>query len=147
MADGYWEDVGTLEAYLKSHQDILDERVQVAVNGFQLRPGVWLGKGAEIDPSVELGGPGASSATTAWSGRARGSGEYCTLGRNVRIGDNAALQRSVVHDNTYLGAGGPDRRQRPRPRVATSARGSGARRAWCSATSASSVPTPSSRRG
>ena len=32
-------------------------------------------------------------------------GQYCTLGRNVRIGDNAVLQRSVVHDNTYLGSG------------------------------------------
>ena len=51
VADGYWEDVGTLEAYLKAHQDILDQRVQVDIAGFQLRPGVWLGKGAEIDPS------------------------------------------------------------------------------------------------
>ena len=41
VADGYWEDVGTLEAYLKSHQDILDQRVQVDIEGFQLRPGVW----------------------------------------------------------------------------------------------------------
>jgi len=50
VADGYWEDVGTLEAYVKSHQDILDQRVQVDIAGFELRPRVWLGKGAEIDP-------------------------------------------------------------------------------------------------
>jgi mannose-1-phosphate guanylyltransferase/phosphomannomutase len=37
VADGYWEDVGTLEAYLGAHQDILDQRVQVDINGFQLR--------------------------------------------------------------------------------------------------------------
>ena len=57
VADGYWEDVGTLEAYLSSHQDILDQRVQVDINGFQLSPGVWLGKGAEIDPTVVIEGP------------------------------------------------------------------------------------------
>jgi mannose-1-phosphate guanylyltransferase/phosphomannomutase len=104
VADGYWEDVGTLEAYVKSHQDILDERVRVDVNGFQLRPGVWLGKGAEIDPSVELVGPALIGDNCIVGSGAR-LGEYCTLGRNVRIGDNAALQRSVVHDNTYLGSG------------------------------------------
>jgi mannose-1-phosphate guanylyltransferase/phosphomannomutase len=104
VADGYWEDVGTLEAYVKSHQDILDERVRVDVNGFQLRPGVWLGKGAEIDPSVELVGPALIGDNCIIGSGAR-IGEYCTLGRNVRIGDNAALQRSVVHDNTYLGSG------------------------------------------
>ncbi|MGH9079790.1 MAG: sugar phosphate nucleotidyltransferase, partial [Acidimicrobiales bacterium] len=104
VADGYWEDVGTLEAYVKSHQDILDERVRVDVNGFQLRPGVWLGKGAEVDPSVELIGPALIGDNCIIGSGAR-LGAYCTLGRNVRIGDNAALERSVVHDNTYLGSG------------------------------------------
>jgi mannose-1-phosphate guanylyltransferase/phosphomannomutase len=104
VADGYWEDVGTLEAYLKSHQDILDQRVQVEIKGFQLHPGVWLGKGAEIDPSVVLEGPAVIGDNCVIGPGAR-LGQYCTLGRNIRIGDNAVLQRSVVHDNTYLGSG------------------------------------------
>jgi mannose-1-phosphate guanylyltransferase/phosphomannomutase len=104
VADGYWEDVGTHEAYLKAHQDILARRVQVDVEGFQLRPGVWLGKGAEIDPSVELVGPAIIGDNCVVGPGAR-IGEYCTLGRNARIGDNAALQRSIVHDNSYLGSG------------------------------------------
>lgn len=103
VADGYWEDVGTLEAYLKSHQDILDQRVQVDVAGFQLRPRVWLGKGAEIDPSVTIDGPAVIGDNCVVGPGVR-LGEYCTLGRNIRIGDNAVLQRSVVHDNTYLGS-------------------------------------------
>ncbi|HLH28130.1 MAG TPA: sugar phosphate nucleotidyltransferase, partial [Acidimicrobiales bacterium] len=104
VADGYWEDVGTLEAYLKAHQDILDQRVQVDVGGFQLRPGVWLGKGAEIDPSVTIDGP-AVIGDNCIVGADANLGSYCTLGRNVRIGDNAVLERSVVHDNSYLGSG------------------------------------------
>ena len=103
VADGYWEDVGTLEAYLKAHHDILDQRVQVDIGGFQLRPGVWLGKGAEIDPTVEIDGP-AVIGDNCLIGVGAKLGSYCTLGRNVRIGDNAELQRSVVHDNTYLGS-------------------------------------------
>jgi mannose-1-phosphate guanylyltransferase/phosphomannomutase len=104
VADGYWEDVGNLEAYLKAHQDILDRRVQVGINGFELRPGVWLGKGSEIDPTAVIEGP-AVIGDNCVVGQGARLGEYCTLGRNVRIGDNAALQRSVVHDNTYLGSG------------------------------------------
>jgi mannose-1-phosphate guanylyltransferase/phosphomannomutase len=103
VADGYWEDVGTLEAYLKAHQDILDQSVQVEMGGFQLRPGVWLGKGAEIDPSIVIDGP-AVIGDNCIVGAGAHLGSYCTLGRNVRIGDNAVLQRSVVHDNSYLGS-------------------------------------------
>jgi mannose-1-phosphate guanylyltransferase/phosphomannomutase len=29
IAEGYWEDVGTLEAYLRAHQDILDGKVDL----------------------------------------------------------------------------------------------------------------------
>jgi mannose-1-phosphate guanylyltransferase/phosphomannomutase len=104
VADGYWEDVGTLEAYLSSHHDILDQRVQVDLPGFELRPGVWLGKGAEIDPSVVIDGPAVIGDNCVVGPGAR-LGAYTTLGRNVRVGDNAFLQRSVVHDNTYLGSG------------------------------------------
>ena len=103
VADGYWEDVGTLEAYLKTHQDILDQRVHVDIEGFQLRPRVWLGKGTLIDPTVTIVGP-AVIGDNCVVGPGVTLGEYCTLGRNVRIGDNAALQRSVVHDNSYLGS-------------------------------------------
>src|SRR6266511_4003609 len=57
VVDGYWEDVGNLEAYQKAHQDILDGRVKVDIGGFEVRPGVWLGEGAEVDPDARLDGP------------------------------------------------------------------------------------------
>ena len=47
VADGYWEDVGTTEAYLKAHRDILDEQCQVEIDGFQLRPGRLAGQGLD----------------------------------------------------------------------------------------------------
>ncbi len=58
VADGYWEDVGTTEAYLKAHHDILDEQGQVEIDGFPLRPGVWLGKGSTHRPERPGRGPG-----------------------------------------------------------------------------------------
>ncbi len=55
VAEGYWEDVGTLEAYLRAHQDVLDRKVAVGDLGFELRQGVWLGKGATVDPAARCG--------------------------------------------------------------------------------------------
>ena len=37
VADGYWEDVGTTEAYLRAHADVLDGRVEVDIAGFVAR--------------------------------------------------------------------------------------------------------------
>ncbi|HTZ09201.1 MAG TPA: sugar phosphate nucleotidyltransferase, partial [Acidimicrobiales bacterium] len=104
VSGGYWEDVGTLEAYLQAHQDILDENVAVQVSGFPLRPGVWLGKGTEIDPSAAIRGP-AIIGDNCSIGAEAVLGEYCVIGANVRLGDNASLERTVVHDNAFLGPG------------------------------------------
>jgi mannose-1-phosphate guanylyltransferase/phosphomannomutase len=104
VASGYWEDVGTLDAYLRSHQDILDENVAVQVSGFSLRPGVWLGKGAELDPTAVVRGP-AIIGDNCHIGAGSVLGEHCVIGANARIGENASLERTVIHDNAFLGFG------------------------------------------
>src|SRR3954468_11819354 len=57
VMEGYWEDVGTLEASVRAHQDVLDGRVELDVPGFQLSEGVWLGEGAEVHPEARVQGP------------------------------------------------------------------------------------------
>ncbi|MGH9297802.1 MAG: sugar phosphate nucleotidyltransferase, partial [Acidimicrobiales bacterium] len=104
VAEGYWEDVGTLDAYLRAHTDILDEKVAVQVGGFPLRPGVWLGKGAEVAPSADVRGP-AIIGDNCQVGTNVVLGAYCVIGANVRIGDNASFERTVVHDHAFLGPG------------------------------------------
>ncbi len=104
VADGYWEDVGTLEAYLRAHHDILDGKVEVEHQGFELRPGVWLGKGATVDPTATLRAP-VIIGDNVTVGAAADLGPYCVVGPNVRVGENVSMERSVVHDGTYLGPG------------------------------------------
>ena len=57
VIDGYWEDVGTLEAYRRAHEDILDGRMHIEMPGFEVRDGVWLGEGADLSPEAEVYGP------------------------------------------------------------------------------------------
>ncbi|MFZ0667662.1 MAG: sugar phosphate nucleotidyltransferase [Acidimicrobiales bacterium] len=104
VTEGYWEDVGTLEAYLRAHQDVMDAKVQVDVAGFMLKPGVWLGKGAEVNPTARIDGPAIIGAN-AHVGAGTHLRSYTVLGQNTQIGDNVAIARSVVHENSFLGNG------------------------------------------
>jgi mannose-1-phosphate guanylyltransferase/phosphomannomutase len=102
VTEGYWEDVGTLDAYLKAHHDVLDGRVDLDIAGFRISDGVWLGEGAEVDPRARVDGPaiiGDNSRVEAGAHLAA----YTVLGSNVRVGRDAYLERCVVHDNSYLG--------------------------------------------
>jgi mannose-1-phosphate guanylyltransferase/phosphomannomutase len=102
VVDGYWEDVGTLEAYRSVHDDILDGKVGVAMSGFELREGVWIGEGADLSPDALVEGPlliGENSRVE--------SGvvlrPYTVLGNDVVVKADAQIERSVVHDHVYVG--------------------------------------------
>ena len=104
VVEGYWEDVGTHEAYLRAHKDILDDRVAVDVPGFEMGDGVHVGEGAEIHPNATLVGPAVIGENCRVEADVR-LGPYTVLGTNVRVRANADLERVVVHDNSYLGEG------------------------------------------
>ncbi|MGQ0616675.1 MAG: sugar phosphate nucleotidyltransferase [Acidimicrobiia bacterium] len=104
VAEGYWEDVGTLDAYVGAHKDVLDGKVEVDIPGFRLEHGVWLGEGAEVHPEAKVEGPAVIGENCRIEAGAR-LGEYAVLGSNVRVREGADLERVVIHDNTYLGQG------------------------------------------
>ncbi len=104
VAEGYWEDVGTLDAYIKAHQDVLDAQVGLDIPGFRLGDGIWLGEGSEIDPAATVDGPAIIGDYSRVEAGAR-LAEYTVLGSNVRVGPDCFIERSVVHDNVYLGPG------------------------------------------
>ena len=104
VVDGYWEDVGTLEAYLSAHKDVLDQKVVLDIPGFRLSDGVWMGEGAEISPDAQIDGPAVIGAGCRIGAGTR-LGEYVALGSNVRLRSGVDLERCVVHDNVYIANG------------------------------------------
>ncbi len=102
VIDGYWEDVGTLEAYRRAHEDILDGRMHLELPGFEVREGVWLGEGADLSPDAEVYGPvliGDNSRVEAGAVLR----PYTVLGADVVVKADAELERCVVHDHVYIG--------------------------------------------
>src|SRR2546423_1388315 len=104
VVDGYWEDVGTLEAYRRAHDDILDGRVHIEIAGFEVRDGVWLGEGADVSPDAEVLGPVLIGDNSRVEARAV-LHPYTVLGTDVVVKSDAELERSVVHDHVYIGPG------------------------------------------
>ncbi|MGN6599751.1 MAG: sugar phosphate nucleotidyltransferase [Actinomycetes bacterium] len=102
VAEGYWEDVGTHESYLRAQADVLERRVDVDIDGFELQSGVWVGEGAEIDHGAKLQGP-AYIGDYAKVEAGVEVGEHTVIGSNVVVREGASLQHAVVHDNVYVG--------------------------------------------
>jgi mannose-1-phosphate guanylyltransferase/phosphomannomutase len=102
IAGGYWEDVGTTESYLRAQADVLNRAVDVDIDGFELSRGVWVAEGADVDPGAALRGPlhiGSYAKVEAGAVLR----EYTVLGSNVVVRGGAVLERTVVHDNAYIG--------------------------------------------
>jgi mannose-1-phosphate guanylyltransferase/phosphomannomutase len=104
VADGYWEDVGSFESYLKAQADVLTGKVDVTIDGFEVSPGVWVAEGAEVDPDAVLRGPLCIGDYAKVEAGAQ-LREFTVVGSNVIIKEGAFLHRAVVHNNVYLGRG------------------------------------------
>ena len=103
VATGYWEDVGTLDGLRPGPQ------------GHPRRPGAgrhprlpagrrasgW-GRGPSSTPPPVVDGPALIGDNCRVMAGAR-LGEYTVLGANVRVRNDADLERTVVHDNAYIG--------------------------------------------
>ena len=102
VAEGYWEDVGTIESYVRAQADVLSGRVDVDLGAFEMSPGVWVAEGADVHPDAVLRGPlfVGDYAKVEAGVELR---EFCVLGSNVIVKNNAFLHRAIVHDNVFIG--------------------------------------------
>lgn len=86
IAEGYWCDVGHLEAYRAAQYDALRGKVQLDFAYQEKEPGIWVGQNTYIDDSAKLEAP-------------------LLLGHNCRVGPRANLESgTVIGDNVTIGA-------------------------------------------
>lgn len=103
VLDGYWEDVGDLEAYRRVQVDALDRRVQLTMPASDRGDGVWIGEGAEIAPGATVQGPCLIGPRSVIEEGARVLA-YSVLGEHCLVRTGAQIERSTMHDNVYIGA-------------------------------------------
>ena len=102
IAEGYWCDVGHLEAYREAQYDGLAKKVKLDFSYQEHTPGVWIGHNTYIDPSVVIEAPALIGDNCRIG--ARVSIEAGTvIGDNVTIGADADLKRPIIWNGATVG--------------------------------------------
>lgn len=102
VADGYWCDIGNLAMYRQAHLDILNHEVKLPIDVPQIREGVWVGEGSEIDASVKIEPP-VLIGKNCRIGRDSEVDQYTVIGDNVVVQEKVSLKRPVIWSNSYVG--------------------------------------------
>ncbi|NEO87964.1 MAG: mannose-1-phosphate guanylyltransferase [Spirulina sp. SIO3F2] len=100
--DGYWCDVGHLEAYRESQYDALEGKVQLDFAYHEQGQGLWVGQDTYIDPTAKIERPALighhcriGPGVTLQAGT--------ILGDNVTVGADADLKRPIVANGVIIG--------------------------------------------
>jgi glucose-1-phosphate adenylyltransferase len=104
---GYWRDVGTIEAYWESHMDLLGESPRFDLDNarWPIRTGNHAGPPARfIGSDIDNGQVGEGSLIK------RAIVRNSILGRSVWVNEGAVIEDSIVMDHTTIGKGARLRR-------------------------------------
>ena len=103
VVEGYWEDVGTLEAYLRAHTDVLDRRVASTSRASSSATASGSARAPTSIPTRRIEGPVVIGDNCRVEAGAH-LREYTVLGTDVVVKPDAFLERAVCHDHVYVGA-------------------------------------------
>ncbi|MEQ8539701.1 MAG: mannose-1-phosphate guanyltransferase [Coleofasciculus sp. D1-CHI-01] len=102
VADGYWCDVGHLDAYRESHYDALDRKVEIDFAYEERRSGLWVGQNTSIDPTVKIETP-ALIGSNCRIGPGVNIEAGTVIGDNVSVGAYADLKRPILWNGSIIG--------------------------------------------
>jgi len=102
VADGYWCDVGHLEAYREAQYDALHRKVVVDYAYEETAPGVWVGQNTQIDPSATIEAPVLIGNNCRIGARVTLE-PGTVIGDNVTVGNDADLKRPIVWNGAIVG--------------------------------------------
>ncbi|MFJ8312051.1 MULTISPECIES: sugar phosphate nucleotidyltransferase [unclassified Streptomyces] len=102
VADGYWEDIGSHDSYIKAQADVLNGTVRTEPSGFEIAPGIRVGEGAEIHPDAVLTPPLQIGPYARIEAKAE-IRSHSVIGRGAVVGARAVIDQAVLHENVYVG--------------------------------------------
>lgn len=105
ITSNYWKDVGNLEEYARAHQDILEGKVKVEINGNHLQKNdsfIWAGKNLKLGKDVKFKGTVILGNDCVIGSRSALSSSI--IGDGVKIGEESDLSRSIIWRDTQVGS-------------------------------------------
>lgn len=102
VTDGYWTDIGTIEAYIRATADYLHGRVQLPRFGTHIGGDIWVGGEYEIAPDARLYGPIFLGHGVKIKGAVTIHGPSVIRDYNI-VDTQATIDRSIIWRNSYIG--------------------------------------------
>lgn len=102
--DGYWQDIGNINQFLRANHDALDGKVKLKIPGIRLRENIYIGEKSTLDSVDNIRGPALIGNYARIDPGAKIQ-PYSILGNNVVVENNAETDHCVVDSNTYIGTG------------------------------------------
>jgi len=101
--EGYWQDIGNINQFLRANHDALDGAVSVNIPGIRLRENIYIGEKLNLDSLDNIRGPALIGNYAKVDPEARIQ-PYSILGNNVVVKENAETDHCVIDSNTYIGS-------------------------------------------
>lgn len=98
----YWCDVGNLQQYRQANYDLLAGRVKARIDAQEVKPGVYVQHGAQIEPEARLEGP-CFIGTGSKIRKDVKIGAYSVVGQHCDVNQGASIKRSVLWDRVFIG--------------------------------------------
>ena len=102
VAEGYWCDVGHLDAYREAQYAALYQRVNLDFDYTERSPRLWVGQNTYIDPTAQVETPVLIGHNCRIGARAQ-IAAGTVIGDNVIVGVDADLKRPIVWNGVIIG--------------------------------------------
>lgn len=102
VAEGYWCDVGHLEAYREAQYDGLEKKVKLDFPYYEKPEGIWIGNNTYVDPSAVINSPAMIGDNCRIGARVQIEAGT-VIGDNVTIGSDADLKRPIIWNGATVG--------------------------------------------
>ncbi len=102
IAEGYWCDVGHLEAYREAQYDALQGKVKMEFGYQEKSPQMWIGENTYISPTAKIEAPVLIGNNCRISSRVKIE-PGTVIGDNVTINPDAHLIRSIIWNGVTVG--------------------------------------------
>lgn len=102
VAEGYWTDIGEIDAYMRASNDILHGNVEVAPLGTHIGGNIWTGGEVEIAPDAQLYGPIYLGSGVKIKGGVVVQGP-AVIRDNTVVDTGARIEHSILWRNSYIG--------------------------------------------
>ncbi|BAU65795.1 Nucleotidyl transferase [Stanieria sp. NIES-3757] len=102
IAEGYWCDVGHLDAYREAQYDALEGKVALEVAYQEKSPGLWVGTNTYIDASAKIETPALIGNNCRIGARVKIEAGTI-IGDNVTVGTDADLKRPILWNGVTIG--------------------------------------------